>query len=141
MRSGRSKANSCSACRGDSLPITRRLTGFGTASFWPAATWRPPCEIVDFWRFNVHYGQELLHEQPFSDHSMWNQLEYRGLEGFVYAVTPFNFTSIAANLPTAPALMGNTVVWKPASSAMYSAYYLMSASQTATAESHGIQIS
>jgi len=83
------------------------------------------CEIVDFWRFNVHYGQELLDEQPFSDHSMWNQLEYRGLEGFVYAVTPFNFTSIAANLPTAPALMGNTVVWKPASSAMYSAYYLM----------------
>jgi 1-pyrroline-5-carboxylate dehydrogenase len=83
------------------------------------------CEIVDFWRFNVHYGQELLHEQPLSDHTMWNQLEYRGLEGFVYAVTPFNFTSIAANLPTAPALMGNTVIWKPASSAMYSAYYLM----------------
>ena len=83
------------------------------------------CEIVDFWRFNVHYGQELLDEQPISDHTMWNQLEYRGLEGFVYAVTPFNFTSIAANLPTAPALMGNTVVWKPASSAMYSAYYLM----------------
>ncbi len=83
------------------------------------------CEIVDFWRFNVHYAQELLDEQPFSDHAMWNQLEYRGLEGFVYAVTPFNFTSIAANLPTAPALMGNTVVWKPASSAMFSAYYLM----------------
>ena len=83
------------------------------------------CEIIDFWRFNVHYGQELLEEQPLSDHTMWNQLEYRGLEGFVYAVTPFNFTSIAANLPTAPALMGNTVVWKPASSAMYSAYHLM----------------
>src|SRR5437868_1866625 len=83
------------------------------------------CEIIDFWRFNVAYGEELLHEQPRSDHTMWNQLEYRGLEGFVYAVTPFNFTSIAANLPTAPALMGNTVVWKPASSAMYSAYYLM----------------
>jgi len=83
------------------------------------------CEIVDFWRFNVHYGQELLDEQPISDHTMWNQLEYRALEGFVYAVTPFNFTSIAANLPTAPALMGNTVVWKPASSAMYSAYHLM----------------
>jgi 1-pyrroline-5-carboxylate dehydrogenase len=83
------------------------------------------CEIIDFWRFNVHYGQELLDEQPTSDHTMWNQLEYRGLEGFVYAVTPFNFTSIAANLPTAPALMGNTVVWKPASSAMYSAHYLM----------------
>ncbi len=82
-------------------------------------------EIVDFWRYNVHYGQELLSEQPFSDHAAWNQLEYRGLEGFVYAVSPFNFTSIAANLPTAPALMGNTVVWKPASSAMYSAYQLM----------------
>jgi len=82
-------------------------------------------EIVDFWRFNVHFGQELLDEQPVSDHTMWNQLEYRALEGFVYAVTPFNFTSIAANLPTAPALMGNTVVWKPASSAMFAAYYLM----------------
>src|SRR5436309_4599941 len=83
------------------------------------------CEIIDFWRFNVHYGEELLDEQPLSDHSMWNQLEYRGLEGFVYAVTPFNFTSIAANLPTAPALLGNTVVWKPASSAMFAAHYLM----------------
>src|SRR5690349_21581607 len=83
------------------------------------------CEIIDFWRFNTHYGQQLLDEQPLSDRTMWNQLEYRALEGFVYAVSPFNFTSIAANLPTAPALMGNTVVWKPASSAMYSAYYLM----------------
>jgi len=83
------------------------------------------CEIIDFWRFNVHYAEELLGEQPMSDHTMWNRLEYRGLEGFVYAVTPFNFTSIAANLPTAPALMGNTVVWKPASSAMFSAHYLM----------------
>jgi 1-pyrroline-5-carboxylate dehydrogenase len=71
-------------------------------------------ELVDFWRFNAHYAQELLDEQPYSDHTMWNQLEYRGLEGFVYAVTPFNFTSIGGNLPTAPALMGNTVVWKPA---------------------------
>src|SRR4051794_15845043 len=83
------------------------------------------CEIIDFWRFNVHYAEELLAEQPASDHAMWNRLEYRGLEGFVYAVTPFNFTSIAANLPTAPALMGNTVVWKPAGSAMFSAHYLM----------------
>jgi 1-pyrroline-5-carboxylate dehydrogenase len=83
------------------------------------------CEVIDFWRFNPYYGQELLDEQPSSDHTMWNQVEYRGLEGFVYAVTPFNFTSIAANLPTAPALMGNTVVWKPASSAMFSAHYLM----------------
>jgi 1-pyrroline-5-carboxylate dehydrogenase len=83
------------------------------------------CEIIDFWRFNVHYAQELMMEQPVSDHTMWNQVEYRPLEGFVYAVTPFNFTSIAANLPTAPALMGNTVVWKPAASAMFSAHYLM----------------
>ncbi len=83
------------------------------------------CETIDFWRFNPHFAEELLAEQPASDHTMWNQLEYRPLEGFVYAVTPFNFTSIAANLPTAPALMGNTVVWKPASSAMLSAHYVM----------------
>jgi 1-pyrroline-5-carboxylate dehydrogenase len=83
------------------------------------------CEIIDFWRFNTHYGEELLDEQPLSDHTMWNQLEYRALEGFVYAITPFNFTSIAANLPSAPALMGNTVIWKPAASAMFSAHYLM----------------
>jgi 1-pyrroline-5-carboxylate dehydrogenase len=83
------------------------------------------CETIDFWRFNPCFGQELLDEQPISDHTMWNQLEYRPLEGFVYAATPFNFTSIAANLPTAPALMGNTVVWKPASSAMLSAHYVM----------------
>src|SRR5437868_5542628 len=83
------------------------------------------CELIDFWRFNPFYAQSLYDEQPLSDRSMWNQLDYRPLEGFVYAVTPFNFTSIAGNLPTAPALMGNTVVWKPASSAMLSAYYIM----------------
>src|SRR5215469_5268785 len=84
-------------------------------------------ELIDFWRFNPYYAQELYQEQPISPHGSgaWNQLDYRPLEGFVYAVTPFNFTSIAGNLPTAPALMGNTVVWKPASSAMLSAYYLM----------------
>jgi len=60
------------------------------------------CELIDFWRFNPHFAQELYHEQPLSDRSMWNQLEYRPLEGFVYAVTPFNFTSIAGNLPTSP---------------------------------------
>jgi 1-pyrroline-5-carboxylate dehydrogenase len=82
-------------------------------------------ELVDFWRFNPHYAQELYTDQPLSTHATWNQVEYRPLEGFVYAITPFNFTSIAGNLPTAPALMGNTVVWKPASSAMLSAYYIM----------------
>ena len=83
------------------------------------------CELIDFWRFNPYFAQELYGEQPLSSAAMWNQLDYRPLEGFVYAVTPFNFTSIAGNLPTAPALMGNAVIWKPASSAMLSAYYLM----------------
>jgi hypothetical protein len=66
------------------------------------------CELIDFWRFNPHYVQELYGQQPLSAPGVWNQLEYRPLEGFVYAVTPFNFTAIGANLPTAPALMGNT---------------------------------
>src|SRR5262249_12115727 len=83
------------------------------------------CELIDFWRINPHYAQELAAQQPISDHSVWNQVEYRPLEGFVYAVSPFNFTAIGGNLSTAPALMGNTVVWKPASSAIPSAYYLM----------------
>jgi 1-pyrroline-5-carboxylate dehydrogenase len=83
------------------------------------------CELIDFWRFNPHYAQELYAEQPLSNATMWNQLDYRPLEGFVYAVTPFNFTSIAGNLPTSPALMGNTVVWKPASSAVPSAHSIL----------------
>ena len=82
-------------------------------------------EMVDFWRFNPYYAQQLYEEQTISSHMMWNALEYRPLEGFVYAVTPFNFTSIGGNLPTAPALMGNTVIWKPASSAMLSGYYII----------------
>jgi 1-pyrroline-5-carboxylate dehydrogenase len=82
-------------------------------------------ELIDFLRFNPYYAQELYAEQPISSHATWNRMEYRPLEGFVYAVTPFNFTAIAGNLPTAPALMGNTVVWKPASSAMLSAYYIL----------------
>ncbi len=83
------------------------------------------CEMIDFWRFNVGFAQDLYSEQPLSDSSAWNQLDYRPLEGFVYAVTPFNFTAIGGNLPTAPALMGNTVLWKPAASAMLSAWYTM----------------
>ena len=82
-------------------------------------------ELIDFWRFNPFFAEELYAEQPISSHGMWNRLEYRPLEGFVYAVTPFNFTSIAGNLPTAPALMGSTVVWKPAASAVLSSYYIM----------------
>ncbi len=82
-------------------------------------------ELIDFWRFNPHFAQELHAEQPISTDAARNQLDYRPLEGFVYAVTPFNFTSIAGNLPTAPALMGNTVIWKPASSSILSSYYIM----------------
>src|SRR2546426_425045 len=83
------------------------------------------CELADFWRFNPAYAQELYAEQPVSSAGMWNQSEYRPLEGFVYAITPFNFTAIGGNLPTSPALMGNTVVWKPASAAIPSGYWIM----------------
>ena len=83
------------------------------------------CELIDFWRFNPSYAQSIYEDQPMSSPGVWNRVEYRPLEGFVFAVTPFNFTSIAGNLPTAPALMGNTVLWKPASSAVYSAHHLM----------------
>ena len=71
------------------------------------------CELIDFWRVNVTFAGELYNEQPMSSQGMWNQTDLRGLEGFVYAVTPFNFTAIGGNLPTAPALMGGTSVWKP----------------------------
>jgi 1-pyrroline-5-carboxylate dehydrogenase len=83
------------------------------------------CELIDFLRFNCQYAQEIYSEQPESSVGVWNQLEYRGLEGFIYAVSPFNFTAIGGNLPSSAALMGNTVIWKPASSAMLSAYYVM----------------
>ena len=82
-------------------------------------------ELIDFWRFNPHFAREVRAEQPISTDTASNQLDYRPLEGFVYAVTPFNFTSIAGNLPTAPALMGNTVIWKPASNSILSSYYVM----------------
>ena len=83
------------------------------------------CELIDFWRFNASYLPEIYEQQPQSAPGMWNFVEYRALEGFIFAVTPFNFTSIAGNLPTSPALMGNTVVWKPASTSVFSAYWLM----------------
>ena len=84
------------------------------------------CELIDFWRFNTFYMQELYKEQPmYSSRGTLNYCEYRPLEGFVFAVTPFNFTSIAGNLPTSPAIMGNTVLWKPASTSVYSGYFLM----------------
>ena len=83
------------------------------------------CELIDFWRFNVHFAARLMQDQPISSPGMWNMLEQRPLDGFVLAITPFNFTSIAGNLPTAPAIMGNTVVWKPAETAVLSAKIIM----------------
>ena len=84
------------------------------------------CELIDFFNFNAQYLQEIYRQQPpFSPTGTWNMVEHRALEGFVFAVTPFNFTSIAGNLPTAPVLMGNVALWKPASSSVYSGYYLM----------------
>ena len=83
------------------------------------------CELIDFWRFNVGFLPKILGDQPISSPGVWNLLDHRPLEGFVLAVTPFNFTAIAANLPTAPALMGNVVVWKPAANAMYSAHFIL----------------
>ena len=81
------------------------------------------CEMIDFWRFNAYFAQELYHQQPFSGPGVWNSMEYRNLEGFIYAVSPFNFTAIGGNLTTAPALMGNTIIWKPSHAAMLSSYY------------------
>lgn len=83
------------------------------------------CELIDFWRFNPHFMTQVYHDQPKSTSQVLNYMEHRPLEGFVFAITPFNFTSIAGNLPTAPALMGNAVIWKPASSAVLPAYYMM----------------
>ena len=83
------------------------------------------CELIDFWRFNVYFAEQLLREQPASSALTWNRIDYRPLEGFVYAITPFNFTAIGGNLPTAPAIMGNVAIWKPAQTALLSNYYVM----------------
>ncbi len=89
------------------------------------------CELIDFLRFNVHYMTEIYQQQPASGSGVWNRLEYRPLEGFVFALTPFNFTAIAGNLPTAPAMLGNTVIWKPAYTQVYSAQVVMEVLQEA----------
>jgi len=83
------------------------------------------CELADFWRFNVYFAQQIQDIQPISSPGMWNRLEYRGLEGFVFCVSPFNFSSIGGNLPTSPALMGCTAIWKPATTAIYSNWVIM----------------
>jgi 1-pyrroline-5-carboxylate dehydrogenase len=89
------------------------------------------CELIDFWRFNVAFARQILEDQPISSHGVWNRADYRPLEGFVYAITPFNFTSIAGNLPTAPALLGNVVIWKPSPTQQLSAHFTMQLLQAA----------
>jgi 1-pyrroline-5-carboxylate dehydrogenase len=106
-------------------PILNAATMLGQSKTAHQAEIDAACELIDFFRFNVAFAERLIAEQPLSDATMWNQLDYRPLDGFVYAVTPFNFTSIAGNLAAAPALMGNTVVFKPSVSAAYSNWYVM----------------
>src|SRR5207302_680048 len=95
-------------------PIVNGATMLGQSKTAHQAEIDAACELIDFFRFNVHYAERIYAEQPLSVSGVWNYLDYRPLEGFIYAITPFNFTSIGGNLPTAPAIMGNTVVWTPA---------------------------
>ncbi len=106
-------------------PVLNASTMLGQSKTVHQAEIDSACELIDFLRFNAFYAYRIYCEQPASTPNEWNRSDYRPLEGFVYAVSPFNFTAIACNLPTAPAIMGNTVVWKPASSAVLSAHYIM----------------
>ncbi|HYK82742.1 MAG TPA: L-glutamate gamma-semialdehyde dehydrogenase [Gemmatimonadales bacterium] len=106
-------------------PMVNAATMLGQSKTAHQAEIDAACELIDFFRFNVHYAERLYAEQPLSPAGVWNYVDYRPLEGFVYAITPFNFTSIGGNLPTAPAIMGNTVVWKPAAAAVVSNYLIM----------------
>jgi 1-pyrroline-5-carboxylate dehydrogenase len=103
-------------------PVMNAATMLGQSKTAFQAEIDAACELIDFWRFNVHFMEELYRDQPISAPGMWNRTSCRGLEGFVFAVTPFNFTSIALNLPTAPALMGCSVVWKPAATSLLSSW-------------------
>jgi 1-pyrroline-5-carboxylate dehydrogenase len=106
-------------------PVLNAATMLGQSKTAHQAEIDSACELIDFLRFNTHFAQQLYSEQPFSGPGMWNRLDHRPLEGFVYAVTPFNFTAIAGNLPTAPAMLGNVALWKPAATAVYSGWYIM----------------
>ena len=106
-------------------PIVNAATMLGQSKTAHQAEIDAACELIDFFRFNVHFAERIYAEQPLSAPGTWNYLDHRPLEGFVYAITPFNFTSIGGNLPTAPAIMGNTVVWKPAATAVFSNYFIL----------------
>ena len=116
---------------GEWRPILNAATMLGQSKTAHQAEIDSAAELIDFFRFNVEFMLRLYGEQPISSPGVWNRVDYRPLEGFVYAVTPFNFTAIAGNLPCAPALLGNTVVWKPSATAKYSAHYLMKLLQAA----------
>jgi 1-pyrroline-5-carboxylate dehydrogenase len=105
-------------------PVVNAATMLGQSKTAHQAEIDSACELIDFWRFNVHFAERLYREQPMSSPGVWNRLEHRPLEGFVYAITPFNFTAIGGNLPTSPVLLGNVAVWKPAATAMLSNYYV-----------------
>jgi 1-pyrroline-5-carboxylate dehydrogenase len=104
-------------------PVLNAATMLGQSKTAFQAEIDSACELIDFLRFNVHFAERLYAEQPVSSRGIWNRMEYRPLEGFIYAITPFNFTAIGGNLPTAPAILGNTVVWKPAATAMLSNWH------------------
>jgi 1-pyrroline-5-carboxylate dehydrogenase len=106
-------------------PVLNAATMLGQGKTAHQAEIDSACELIDFLRFNTFFAQQLYGEQPFSGPGMWNRLDHRPLEGFVYAVTPFNFTAIAGNLPTAPAMLGNVALWKPAATAVYSGWFIM----------------
>ena len=118
-----SRPPTCSPARG--ATTLNAATMLGQSKTAIQAEIDAACELIDFWRFNVHFARGILAEQPISSPGVWNRIDHRPLEGFVYAITPFNFTAIAGNLPTAPALMGNAVVWKPAPTQQYAAHLLM----------------
>jgi 1-pyrroline-5-carboxylate dehydrogenase len=105
-------------------PVVNGATMWGQSKTAHQAEIDSACELIDFWRFNVHYAERLYQEQPISDKGMWNRLDHRPLEGFIYAITPFNFTAIGGNLPTAPAMLGNVAVWKPAATASLSNWFV-----------------
>jgi len=105
-------------------PVVNAATMLGQSKTAHQAEIDSACELIDFWRFNVHFAERLYREQPMSSPGVWNRLEHRPLEGFVYAITPFNFTAIGGNLPTSPVLLGNVAIWKPAATATLSNYYV-----------------
>lgn len=136
----------------ENMPFEHRISIFMRAAEIASDLWRPvlngatmlnqsktvyqaeidsACELIDYLRFNSYYLMQIYNEQPFPSQNVWNRMEYRPLEGYIFAVTPFNFTAIACNLITAPAMMGNVVLWKPASTAVYSGYFLMKMLQEA----------